>query len=436
MDWFLVPAASYFYLCRYSMRQVKWHIGVAYLLAHTILLGPEAQYQVTGIASLFQELLPLTIFGVMLLHRNPAWTLTTAILITAVFRLCGGTAQLIFYWAATAIGYRFEVFFLYADTAQQAVKLVLAICLLYCIDKKFRQSLDSLRWPVMLIFAVPAFYISLVECAVRDTVYGNTIVWDSNLGIVSPEVNHVEVLLLQLFGCISLFITLIAYQSVIKSIQTRQAAAHLEQQIHGQAVYVQEARLRYEQTKAFRHDIQNHFTVLSQLLRSGQTGKALEYLDDLDCLPASLSYPVQTGNAAIDALLVSKLAIARQKGIPVKSALKIPENSRIPDMDWCVMLANALDNAIQASGDIPTERRYIHIAGKRKGNFYLLSITNGCMETLRELKEGIGLANIRATAGKHQGAVSLEVGEGVCRVDILLVISQQEDCLSQQTSCD
>ena len=56
----------------------------------------------------------------------------------------------------------------------------------------------------------------------------------------------------------------------------RSSLASLEQETNAQRTYVEQARMRYGQTRAFRHDIKNHLSVLDGLLRSGQAERARE----------------------------------------------------------------------------------------------------------------------------------------------------------------
>ena len=53
----------------------------------------------------------------------------------------------------------------------------------------------------------------------------------------------------------ALFCTLYAYQHICRSLQMQAALQSLAQAAQAQKTYITEAQMRYEQTKAFRHDI-------------------------------------------------------------------------------------------------------------------------------------------------------------------------------------
>ena len=266
------------------------------------------------------------------------------------------------------------------------------------------------------------FYIALVERAIQDSIYGNTIVWDSEQGILSPVVNNVEILILQLFTCACLFLTLITCQKVQKALRHEQTIRMLKQQAQAQETYMQETRLRYEQTQAFRHDIKNHLTVLAELLNAHQTAQACEYLSHLEQVSSCLSVPVQTGNAAVDALLNAKFSLASQLDISVHCEIKIPEDSKVSDIDWCILLANAADNAIKALNALPSQSRNLFLSGKQQGNFYLLTMENDCSPDMTgSPRDGIGLSNIRNVMGQYGGTVKIEADGKTFRLHLFFI---------------
>ena len=240
-------------------------------------------------------------------------------------------------------------------------------------------------------------------------------------------------LVLRLLAYGGLFSILIAYKKLKLSIEQEQTIHLLEQQTQNQEVYVREAKLRYEQTRSFRHDIKNHLLVLHQFINEGKSKEANEYLENMEAVSNALSFQVQTGNVAADALLNSKLSIAAQKGIPIHCSIHIPDQSFIADLDWCIVLSNALDNAINASDAIAGQDRWIHLSGIQKGNLYLLNIENRCREDTKMPAEGIGLSNIRAVLKKYNGKMEIEVMNGIFKLNVLLIIPQHSEDILQQS---
>lgn len=215
---------------------------------------------------------------------------------------------------------------------------------------------------------------------------------------------HGTLLLLQVMGLAALLCTLFAYRQLCRGFQAQSELRSLTQAAQAQKVYIAEAQARYEQTKAFRHDIKNHLSVLDGLLRGGQLDEGREYLGTLRAVSEGLSFPYQTGNPVVDILLGEKLGLAKE--IQADVSLVLPRPCGIDDFDLCALFANALDNAIaacRAGGGAGS----IRISGKQQGDFYMLTFENTCSDGPLP-PAGIGLASIRAVAEKYHGAVLTE----------------------------
>lgn len=221
------------------------------------------------------------------------------------------------------------------------------------------------------------------------------------------------VLALQLLGMGILFLVLFGYRHIQNERKTRQT---LTQELQAQKTYTDQARTRYENTRAFRHDVRNHLSVLEGLLKKGDMDKAQSYLKKLNAVSSELSLPVYTGNPVLDILLGNKLELAKEAGITAEVSLGAPA-VEADDLDWCIIFANALDNAIAACREAGGEP-FLRISGERQGRFYLLEFENTCVPG-PESPMGTGLSNLRASAEKYGGTVSVEKTDSLFRLSIL-----------------
>lgn len=177
--------------------------------------------------------------------------------------------------------------------------------------------------------------------------------------------------------------------------------------------------MRYEQTKAFRHDIANHLSVLDGLLNSEKLDESKAYLRKLKTASASLSFPYQTGNPVVDILVSEKLGLAKE--IKAEVSLLLPRPCGMDDFDLCVIFANALDNAINACQSAEGTK-WIRIRGERQGDFYMLAFENTCSDEPLP-PAGTGLTNIRSVAEKYHGATLTEKTGQWFSLNVLLNIS-------------
>ncbi|MBR0509689.1 MAG: sensor histidine kinase [Clostridia bacterium] len=178
-----------------------------------------------------------------------------------------------------------------------------------------------------------------------------------------------------------------------------------------------------EALRAFRHDYKNHLIVIDAYLENGDLKGAKSYLDGVATLSAEGMRRVSTGNFAADAVLNYKFAYADRQGIRTRFEGHIPEKG-IRDEDLCTILANLLDNAIEACEALEGERAVEVEAVCGKGSF-LLSVTNSVFGAVPAVKDGAlpqtakadkknhgyGLKNVRKTARKYNGALTLETTE-------------------------
>lgn len=228
-------------------------------------------------------------------------------------------------------------------------------------------------------------------------------------------------LVLQLLGMGAFLSALYAYKRTCDGFRAQAALAALKQEAHAQRAYVMEAQVRYEQTRAFRHDIKNHLSVLNGLLKSGDYEQAHSYLQTLDSITEDLSLPFHTGSPVVDILLRDKLGLAKAEGIEAEVSLNLPEPCGVEELDFCVIFSNALDNAIHACRQIEGPKS-IRITGERQCDFFMLEFENTCAPG-PDIVIGTGLSNIKAVAGKYSGAMTMEKAAATFRLNVLLNIS-------------
>lgn len=145
----------------------------------------------------------------------------------------------------------------------------------------------------------------------------------------------------------------------------------------------------YRQMRGWRHDYHNHIQTMKACLAQDRKKELSEYLDALDTDLVSVDTVLKTGNVMIDAILNSKISLARSKEISVNAKAVVPENLSIADIDLCVVLGNLLDNAIEACmKQNDKAERFIRIyIGMHKELFYL-SITNSVGGDIKKQKSG------------------------------------------------
>lgn len=307
--------------------------------------------------------------------------------------------------------------------------MVAVFCYVLLEKYLLKNENDSGQYIFMIL--APILLILYISEYISQRIYGNTVTINDN-GALLTQANPYQILLIQILGIASLFCILYAYQKIVESFQVGRQVSLLEQETHLLNQYVEEARIRYGRTQSFRHDVKNHITVLKELIEKNENNAALKYVLDMEVLSTELSFPVNANNPILNVLLENKLGLAIGKGIDVESTLYLPDPLAIADIDLCIVVANALDNAITACDNVGHDaQKFIHIAGKIQGSFLVIEIKNSCLGA-KEVNIGIGLSNIKAVAEKYGGAMSIKSEGNIFTLSVLFIIPQQSDDISRQ----
>lgn len=101
-----------------------------------------------------------------------------------------------------------------------------------------------------------------------------------------------------------------------------------------------------------RHDTKNHFACMDRLLSQNKYDALKEYFYSLSKEIYALDNQIETGNEIVNQVINLKYATAHKYQIPMDIQIVLPPHLSIPDHHLCSLVANLLDNAIEASRKI------------------------------------------------------------------------------------
>ena len=142
-------------------------------------------------------------------------------------------------------------------------------------------------------------------------------------------------------------------------------------------IHYAEVENMYRQMRGWRHDYRSHIQTMKAHAAENDWEAVRAYLDTLETDLATVDTAVKTGNPMADAILNSKISLARSKGIPVRADASVPVKLNISELDLCVILGNLFDNAIEASLALPEEERLIRVYMDMKGTQLYISCKIG-----------------------------------------------------------
>ena len=185
-----------------------------------------------------------------------------------------------------------------------------------------------------------------------------------------------------------------------------------------------------EENSRIRHDFRHQLIVIAELVGQKEYEKLEEYvrkyIDDGQAEVKLYSY-----SAAVNALISYYESVCMRRGIRTEFAVSLPNRLPVSDQDFCVMLGNLLENAIDGSGEL--EDPYICLKiGQTSSNMLAVKVMNPCQGELvrenghyRSTKRdgyGQGLESVNLIAEKYQGVMEILADGKLFTVKVLLQI--------------
>lgn len=195
--------------------------------------------------------------------------------------------------------------------------------------------------------------------------------------------------------------------------------------------HYREVENMYRQIRGWRHDYRNHIQMMKVLAASGDMDALKVYLDELDTDLNTVDTVVKTGNPMADAILNSKISLARSRNIPTQVDAHIPVKLKMSELDLCCIIGNLFDNAMEASMALPEEKRMIRVYMDMKGTQLYISFTNFTaakklskvgkgFKTSKGEGHGFGLLRIDDIVSRYDGYLSRNSEDGAFTTEILI----------------
>ena len=167
------------------------------------------------------------------------------------------------------------------------------------------------------------------------------------------------------------------------------------------------------------HDFKNHIIAIEALASENKMLQLWDYLHAIKKETGNIIKTVDTGHPVIDAVLDEKKHVANNAGIDMSIKVMLPEAFGVTNVDICIVLGNAIDNAIEACQKIRDNniKKEINIKLFVNKSYLVIVISNTTAgpvaaadaENLNEKKliHGYGLNNIKHTVEKYGGNMQI-----------------------------
>lgn len=189
---------------------------------------------------------------------------------------------------------------------------------------------------------------------------------------------------------------------VLQTTQEQKLRSQLEQTQNSLNLQVAQAvreidALRESQRKAstYRHDLRHHLQYISACIENGRAEAAQEYIHSVCAEIEASKVNVYCENEAANLILSAFATRAQNSGIDFRVHAAIPVVLPLPDSDLCVLLSNALENALHA-GQRQREAgkpAVVETTAYQKDGRLFLQIANSCSFPVQFRAEGIPITS-------------------------------------------
>lgn len=250
----------------------------------------------------------------------------------------------------------------------------------------------------------------------------------------TPEISQSKVVISIIVLFLINFITFVLYNSLLEMYRNKIKNVIMNQEreyYYKQCLIMQKA---VEDTQSFRHDFNNHMSILNELISKKEIPSAEKYISNLRANHQKYtSVYSSTGNIPIDSILNYKLNSLSDKDIAINIDVNVPTELTVDIMDISTILTNLLDNSASAMKKIENDKslnikiayvkRMLIISIENTYNGIVLYENGEIITTKKDkTKHGKGLLNVRKIAEKYNGLLKLSHNENVFTSELLLYL--------------
>lgn len=286
-----------------------------------------------------------------------------------------------------------------------AVRSIMLLIILFTKNKNEYENIQTFT----VIIPTHIYAIILLSLFISNGLIQTANFTTSN---TDRQIQIIKILAFSITVCTAIIIMSLLFNVVSKKYQS-DINNTLKKQISLQLYHYKQLEKINSEIRSFKHDYINHIKCISSMLSNQEYDDLLKYLNKLSASFPSPSFLFETGNYIADAILTEK-QINSPDNISIEFDGIIPTD--IDNTDLCIILSNALDNAVEAcclcSGD-----KTINVYGAFTHGYFLLKIKNPTVNTnvnsrltttkADKLNHGFGLTNIKRTVDKYSGYINI-----------------------------
>ena len=227
------------------------------------------------------------------------------------------------------------------------------------------------------------------------------------------------------FVCCLAYLIFLHYSFVTEQERGRmeQVQKNLDLQVKQSVREIGALRQSQELARRYRHDLRHHLQYVYSCIENGQEAKAMDYISGIYREIDAQKVQRYCENESVNLILSAFAERAGKAGVVMDVQGELPGAISVSDSDLCVILSNALENAIHACCPLTEkgERCTVAVQFYERDGRVFLQIRNPCGEDVRfqdgipvsqRPDHGLGVQSICAIVQRYGGVYAFLVQDG------------------------
>ena len=194
--------------------------------------------------------------------------------------------------------------------------------------------------------------------------------------------------------------------------------------------YYEKVEESQNQIRRLYHDMNNHLYNIQMMNKSSED--ASDYIVSLQNELKEARKTRVSGNSLFDIIVDEKMNICQSKGIDFKIDVDSKNTGFIKNMDMSSILANILDNAIEACDKMTSNKKYIKLTSMWADDMFVIICENSkenevkkigdrfITDKLNKSEHGIGIKSVEKSVKNYDGNMMIFCDDNLFKVKIMI----------------
>ena len=194
--------------------------------------------------------------------------------------------------------------------------------------------------------------------------------------------------------------------------------------------YYEKVEESQNQIRRLYHDMNNHLYNIQMMNKSSED--ASDYIVSLQNELKEARKTRVSGNSLFDIIVDEKMNICKNKGIEFDIDVDSKNTGFIKNMDMSSILANILDNAIEACDKMTSNKKYIKLTSMWADDMFVIICENSkeneikkigdrfITDKLNKSEHGIGIKSVEKSVKNYDGNMMIFCDDSLFKVKIMI----------------